>query len=79
MRRSEARVLAGSVVGLHWCAGGSADGGGARVEAEVFPALDADEEDAIRAAADAAGLDRSAFLRVAALTEVARRTRGAAA
>ena len=34
--------------------------------------LDADEEHAIRAAADAAGLDLSAFLRVAALAEVAR-------
>lgn len=34
--------------------------------------LEADEEEAIRAAADAAGLDLSAFLRVAALAEVAR-------
>lgn len=34
--------------------------------------LEADEEEAIRAAADEAGLDLSAFLRVAALAEVAR-------
>ncbi|MFG1805847.1 hypothetical protein [Streptomyces sp. NPDC049040] len=37
--------------------------------------LEAEEEEAIRAAADAMGLDLSAFLRIAALAEVARMDR----